>query len=280
LLDRQAGTHFFIPSKGGNNNVKSEVLESNVDITERKRAEEALKEAKQQAELYLDLMGHDISNMHQIALGQLELARETMETFGRLEGEDKQMIDVPVEILWKSARLINNIRNIQMMRAGEYKFERLDLGDVLTEAVREYSHIPGRDIRIDYNPVHSCPVKANQLLKDIFNNLLDNAVKHCNDPIRIGVGVLPVVENGRHFYRVAVEDNGSGILDERKDEIFNRLSRGDTKARGTGLGLYIVKTLVDGFGGRVWAEDRVPGDPTQGTRFVVYLPVMESEHPE
>ena len=48
------------------------------DITERKLAEEALKEAKQQAELYLDLMGHDINNMHQIALGYLEIADSMM----------------------------------------------------------------------------------------------------------------------------------------------------------------------------------------------------------
>ena len=47
------------------------------DITERKQAEAALQDAKQQAELYLDLMGHDINNMNQIALGSLELAEDT-----------------------------------------------------------------------------------------------------------------------------------------------------------------------------------------------------------
>lgn len=60
-----------------------------------------------------------------------------------------------------------------------------------------------------------------------------------------------------------------------KVEIFNRFLRGDTKARGNGLGLYLVKTLLDEYAGEVWVEDRVPGDRSQGSRFVVVLPAAE-----
>ena len=63
------------------------------DITERKQAEKELLNAKMQAELYLDLMGHDISNMHQIAVGQLELAQDVIKTDGKLEAADGGMID-------------------------------------------------------------------------------------------------------------------------------------------------------------------------------------------
>jgi signal transduction histidine kinase len=179
-----------------------------------------------------------------------------------------------VETLRRSARLIDNIRNIQKLRSGEYKFERMDLGDVLGETVSGYSTLPGRDISISYAPVHGCYVDANPLLKDIFNNLLDNAIKHCEDPISIGVGITHVGRNGCSFYQVTVEDNGHGVPDEKKAVIFNRLKRGETKARGTGLGLYIVKTLVEGFGGSVSVDDRVSGDHTKGARFVVMLPAV------
>ena len=100
--------------------------------------------------LYLDLMGHDISNMHHIILGQLELAQEIIECEGRLEGEDREMIDTSVKTLQRSAKLIENIRNVQRLRSGEYKFERMDLGDVLAEAVKGYSKMPDRDISINY----------------------------------------------------------------------------------------------------------------------------------
>jgi PAS domain S-box-containing protein len=88
-------------------------------ITERKRAEEALKEAKTQAELYLDLMSHDISNMHQIALSQLELAEEIIRAEGKISVEDAEMISTPIETLQRSANLIDNVRKLQKLRAGE-----------------------------------------------------------------------------------------------------------------------------------------------------------------
>jgi signal transduction histidine kinase len=79
--------------------------------------------------------------------------------------------------------------------------------------------------------------------------------------------------DGRKYCHVSVEDNGPGIPDDMKQAVFGRMRRGDTKARGSGLGLYLVKTLVESYGGRVWVEDRVPGDRSKGCRFVVLLPV-------
>ena len=61
-----------------------------------------LKEAKMQSELYLDLMGHDISNMHHIALSQLELAHEIMAEEGKLEGKEQELIDTPLQTLERS----------------------------------------------------------------------------------------------------------------------------------------------------------------------------------
>ena len=75
-------------------------------------------EAKAQAELYLDLMGHDISNMHQVAMGQLELAQDVMKKDGKLEADDREMIDTSLESLWRSARLIDNVRKLQKIRVG------------------------------------------------------------------------------------------------------------------------------------------------------------------
>jgi signal transduction histidine kinase len=77
------------------------------------------------------------------------------------------------------------------------------------------------------------------------------------------------------YYRVVVEDNGPGISDNIKSRLFTRFSRGDTKTRGRGLGLFLVKSLVEDYHGKVWVEDRVPGDYTKGARFVVMLPAVD-----
>jgi PAS domain S-box-containing protein len=245
------------------------------DITRRKQAEKELEESKVQAELYLDLMGHDISNMHQIIMMQMEIAQEIFNTDGKLECEDREIIDSSARTLEKAARLIDNVRKLQKLRSGEYKLEAVDLAATLNDVLKDYSSIPGREITIKYSPDGKWLVLANPLLRDVFSNLVDNAVKHSGDPLEIVVDVKKTGLNGTSYYRVAIEDNGNGIPDDKKEEVFHRFRQGQTKARGTGLGLYLVKSLVEGFGGYVEIQDRVLRDYTKGTRFLVYLPVIE-----
>ncbi len=59
----------------------------------------------------------------------------------------------------------------------------------------------------------------------------------------------------------------SGIPDEVKGKLFTRFERGMARGRGEGLGLFIVRTLVERYGGKVWADDRVPGNPEEGAAF-------------
>ena len=84
----------------------------------RKRAEEALSESRSQAELYVDFMGHDINNMNQVAMGFLELALEKLGTEGKLEQGDKILLEKPMETMKNSARLIDNVKKLQRLRAG------------------------------------------------------------------------------------------------------------------------------------------------------------------
>lgn len=68
-------------------------------------------------------------------------------------------------------------------------------------------------------------------------------------------------------YKIELSDNGPGIPDEMKSEVFRRESR-----KGAGISLYLVKKIVSRYGGRVWTEDRVPGNPSRGARVVIMLP--------
>jgi len=81
--------------------------------------------------------------------------------------------------------------------------------------------------------------------------------------------------DGKKYYRVTIEDNGPGIPDELKSLIFNRPLRGATTAKGSGIGLYLVKMLVDSYGGKIWVEDRTYGERTNGSVFIVLLPAAE-----
>ncbi|BAI61619.1 putative histidine kinase [Methanocella paludicola SANAE] len=239
------------------------------DISERKRAEEALVEAKAQAELYLDLLGHDINNMHQIALGYLELARDVSPVAGKSE-----FLDKPIEVLQRGAQLIQNVRKLRKLKEGVFQTQEVDVCGVLSDVRREFGAVPNKAITLNTNGRERCIIRANELLHDVFANLVSNAIKHTGDRADIAIDLDVLEDHDREYCRVMVEDNGPGIPDDFKDRIFNRMLRGTTKAKGMGLGLYLVKSLVESYGGRVWVEDRVSGDHTKGARFVVMLPTV------
>jgi PAS domain S-box-containing protein len=230
-------------------------------------SEAALKAAKAQAELYLDLMGHDINNMHQVALGYLELARDLP------PGEDQvRFLDKPVEVLQRSTQLIQNVRKLQKLKDGVFRTQEVDVCDVLMDVQREFGAVPHKAITLNMNECERCLIQANELLHDVFANLVSNAIKHTGDRADIVIDLDIIMDRGARYCRVMAEDDGPGIPDDFKERIFNRMLRGTTKAKGMGLGLYLVKSLVDSYGGRIWVEDRIQGDHTKGARFVVILP--------
>jgi PAS domain S-box-containing protein len=247
------------------------IIVTHTDITLRKLFEEALAEEKAQAELYLDLMGHDINNLHQVALGYLELARDIPPS-----EEMAAFLDKPVEVLQRSAQLIQNVRKLQKLHEGVLQNQDIDVCEVLLVVQRDYGAVPNKKITLNLHGFEHCYVRANELLHDVYANLVGNSIKHTGDRADITVD-LNVVEdnNGGLYCRVTVEDDGPGIPDDFKTKVFNRALRGTGKAKGMGIGLYLVKSLVDSYGGRVWVEDRVKGDHTKGASFVVMLPSIE-----
>jgi PAS domain S-box-containing protein len=247
-----------------------------LDITLRKKYEEDLRESKAQAELYVDLMGHDINNMNQIALGFLELALNVISFEGKLDQSNIDLIEKPVESLKNSSKLIDNVRKLQKEKQGLYKPAVVDLDTLFAEVISQYTSIPGRDVCIHFEPARGRKVVANELLKDVFLNIVGNAIKHSRGPVDIGISISEAAIGGRKYYKVMVEDNGPGIPDELKRTLFNRLNLSSMRARGKGFGLCLIKMLIDDYKGKFWVEDRVDGDYSKGTRFVVMLPARDS----
>ncbi len=186
----------------------------------------------------------------------------------------KEFIDKPMEVLQRSTRLIGNVRKLQKLHEGALPASVVDLCGLLADVQREFGSVPDKAVTLDLNGCRHCRVQANELLYDVFANLVTNALKHTGERAEIRIGLEKLTEDGRHFCRATVEDDGPGIPDEFKCRIFNRLLKGTDKAKGMGLGLYLVKSLVESYGGRVWVEDRVKGDHTKGAKFVVMLPAF------
>jgi signal transduction histidine kinase len=108
-------------------------------------------------------------------------------------------------------------------------------------------------------------VRANPIIEEVFLNLLNNAAKYTADGKRV---VIDAIEDSKSV-TVAVKDYGPGIPDEDKEEIFNRFERRDRAGvKGMGMGLTIVKRIVELHSGKVWVED----NPEGGSIFYVQLP--------
>ncbi len=249
-----------------------EILERNEELI---KAERELNRAKIQAELYVDLMGHDINNMNMMSMGYLELALDTLDSQGHLDKDNRNLIAKPYELLEDASRLISNVRKVQRENAGFYKLEVMDIDRVLKEVKDLYLNLPDQAVNIKYTSGDRCRVMANELLKDVFSNLVGNAIKHSQKTVTIEIKSMSISENGKDYCKVTVEDNGPGIPDDMKCTLFDRLTLDGAREKGKGFGLCLIKLLVDDYRGKFWVENRVPEDYSKGAKFVILLPTIE-----
>lgn len=207
-----------------------------------------LEEAYSETNLYLDIMTHDINNVNTAALGYLELLQEG------LEGQNKKFADIILKSINQSIEIIGNVSTIRKMHEHVTALKPVHLDDVIQNEIQHFSnatiHYSGTEV----------VVLADDLLGQVFTNLIGNSLKFCGEN---GEVTIQVGEQDNNIL-VTVTDNGPGISDEMKPQIFDRFRKGKGKKSGKGLGLFITRHLVEGYGGRIWAEDRVPGHQDQG----------------
>jgi len=243
------------------------------DITDRKQTEKALEESRALAEVYLDLMGHDITNMNQALRGNLELMA-IMQESGNI---DKTLIGNSIDIVERGYRLISGVKKLTRQQDGNVPQKDVDVCKILSKVKSRYSQVTNRPVTINYIPGENCIVRAGDLLEDVFDNLVANAIRHSTGPVTIDITVGPAILEGHRYCRITVADDGPGIPPKLKKKILMTIKEigvGEKTVR-RGLGLCMVRMLVDSYGGRVWVEDRVKGDHTKGARFVVLLPAVQ-----
>ncbi|MDO9549780.1 MAG: response regulator [Methanoregula sp.] len=207
-----------------------------------------LEVANDETNLYLDIMTHDINNVNTGALGYLGLLAEG------LEGENKKFADIVIKSINQSIEIIGNVSTIRKIHEHKSAFKPVNMDNVIRNEILHFSNVT-----IHYAGTEAV-VLADDLLGQVFTNLIGNSVKFCgeNGEITIQVG-----EQDNNIL-ISIADNGPGISDEMKPQIFDRFRKGKHKKSGKGLGLFITRNLVEGYGGRIWAEDRVPGHQDQG----------------
>ena len=111
---------------------------------------------------------------------------------------------------------------------------------------------------------------AEDLLDEIFINLFSNTAKYTDlSEVKIDVAIEDYFIGETKYWMITVSDYGRGIPDSVKKELFERFY---SKAKGGGLGLSIVRALVERYNGKIWVGDRVYNDHTKGTTFGMIFP--------
>ncbi len=237
------------------------------DITRQRELEHIAEEALERNQLYIDILSHDINNLNAATLGYLQLLGDR----GDLGEKERGWVSSAERSVDEVTRLIETMNRIQTLGSSD-EARVHDLSGVIRHIKEEVELVSGRKIVIDYSGTEVHEVMATGLLQDIFACIIGNAIAHSTESLTIGVSIDTIDRKGMKYKQVSIEDDGPGIPDELKGTVFSRIKRGTTKGVGSGLGLYLVKRLVDGMGGEIRVEDRVPGDHAQGARFVVLLP--------
>jgi signal transduction histidine kinase/CheY-like chemotaxis protein len=175
-------------------------------------------------------------------------------------------------------KLINDFLDLQRMESGRqvYHFERLDLGELLRESLALFTHADGKhSLRLE-TPDTLPPIQADRdRIRQVLANLLSNAMKFSPQGGEATVGAR---QESAHVM-VWVADHGIGIPPGAIAKLFGKFFRVDsTETRnigGTGLGLALVKRIVEAHQGRVWVESEVG----RGSTFFFSLPVAEQAPP-
>jgi signal transduction histidine kinase len=262
--------HRYLPL--GRNDEIGELARSFDSMSRRIGADkERILDEKNRAELYVDIMGHDINNLNQSAMGNLEL----IEDDPNLTEDERKLIRNALSAVRGSAGIIDNVRKIQRINEEQIDVIPEYLNTLIEACVRDMPQPQGKKVVINYTPKPGLTVKGNPLLKEAICNLIGNSIKYSGDEVTIDIKVNRIDRAAGPVYEVAIEDNGHGIPDDVKPKLFRRFQRGTTRAHGKGLGLHIVRSLVEKLGGSVRVEDRVPGDYTKGAKFVLALPAYE-----
>ena len=225
----------------------------------------------EQQDAFINAVTHELKT----PVASIRLYLETLQSRAVDEAKRKDFYGIMLE---DSDRLLDTIE--QILRTGRIghshrkpNLSRMDLGGIVQECVDRARTLHNLSAEsLIYTPGAPLSILADMdEVRAAVSNLVDNAVKYSGSDVKVSVEIAAPDE--RHAV-VRVRDQGPGIAKTELKSIFKRFyrARGPSSPRvpGTGLGLYIVRSVAKRHGGRAWAESEGPG---RGSTFVLQLPI-------
>jgi len=240
------------------------------DLSERIAMQNELLREKETATFFNDVLTHDVNNMMHTILGSVDLLAD--EAIGSLNDDQQRYALTVQRTARRVAGLIDQVRELMAIRSLDpSSFLPVELRSVVDEA-REIVEDMYREesFSIEIDVADNQFILANPLVKQLFVNLLSNAVRHNSKPnkwVKVTVAEDPQEKN----WLISIEDNGEGISPEAREKLYQRYAR-FSKKEGLGLGMSIVTALIDVLHGSSTIQNRMPEHVDEGARIVIHLP--------
>lgn len=258
------------PAAGEGSNVSFAAV---IDVTSRKQAEFALKQADQRKDEFLATLAHELRNPLAPIRNGLEIIRQRADDTAQVT-EVRAMMERQVKHI---VRLVDDLLDVSRISTGRIQLRKaaVDVREIARSAMEGWRPALARDghdgvLTLDS---HALMVDGDAArLRQIVDNLLDNAIKYSDRPGRVE---LSAARRGGRVV-ICVTDSGIGIPRDQLRSIFELFSqvRDGAQAGGLGIGLHLVRKLVELHGGSVRVESEGAG---AGSRFTVELPLMQSQ---
>ncbi len=217
-------------------------------------------EEKEKDELLHSLLRHNLHNKLQIIQGYLELLEDL-----NLEDKVKKYVKEAKKGSDEGIDLIKKVRTVRETQ--EKGLKKVDLKSKINDGIKHIEKTTKKQgLKIDIKNIPKTKVKAGPLLSEVFSNILENIVRHSK-----GSKVKIRAKENKKEIICTIEDDGKGIPKKEKQKIFEK-GYSSTKEKGKGLGLYLVKMLLENYNGNIEAQESELG----GAKFKIRLQKTEN----
>ena len=261
--------------EGEVNTRTGELKNTNISLM---KSNELLEEANEQLKVhdkmqkeFINIAAHELRTPIMPILGEVEIIEEDLDPKTKTVKVEEEQIQLIIRNAKRLDRLASDILDVTKIESNSLKLEKIyfNLNDVLSNSIRDIQNqvssgdIGTKNIKIVYEPVHIKISGDKERINQVVSNLLSNALKFTDE------GFIKIkIENANDSVIISVEDTGSGIHPEIFPRLFCKFATKSDK--GTGLGLYISKNIIDAHGGQIWAQNNSSG---MGATFFFSLPL-------
>ncbi len=238
------------------------------------RSEKKYRLAYNTAEFYKDLFIHDINNILQNLEFSLEILSQQFEE-DKNGKKIKEIIEIAKNQVNRGADLSLNVKKLSDMESGIIQNKEIELIKIIKEIINYIElKFPEKNLTINLELLQDTNIViANYLIVDIFRIILNNAIRYNNSlNTEILIKVSKELINSVYYVKIEFIDNGIGIPDSLKKDILQYVYKDLKSFKRIGLGLLLVNEVIRSFKGKIWIEDKVKGDYSQGSNVIIFIP--------